>query len=621
MTSSSSIQLPGNGFSIWTQQSPASHAVKLVSSSSSENPPAADAAPGSASSGSLTTFPTYPEATKPAAGGGGFLKWAALFLFLSALTAFLSSESKRKEVVAERDVLQVEKAELTIEKQTFHDNWVQEQGKTAMLSEEIDGLENNLAESRANVVQLTAEKNGLSRTIDELRGSLAMAIEDHKNTEASLQKVINGLESKNAELTSTLQQERDKLQGLDSRLSEVMKELGEAKAANEELGNENAGLRDKVAQLQTALDQTVKAAEERENNLRLQLDELKETNAVLSASLEDQKKELSEVKAQLQAREEEVAAEKEDDDNTQSQLNDLASKLQEAVAVRDLLDSEKQALAKSVAELTEKLESGAKSQSTVALQERIAALEAEGSESDTQIQNLEAARDELLQRNAQLQSSVEELNGHLSKLAEKEESEENALTKRIGELTRTNEELRQSLESQQMEFKALLRQATESHTPVSEPSAAAETEALHGAVQDLKKTLGQSIAREAESQKDFSELLAEQTDEILELNTRVAMTTGELTAARDLLAEMDDLRDEVHSLRRQGEKLENELGQRAVHISTLTKENSSWQEETAKLRGLLESEQLAQMKLREFVNSLQGRIDDLEKPVPAVANK
>ena len=61
------------------------------------------------------------------------------------------------------------------------------------------------------------------------------------------------------------------------------------------------------------------------------------------------------LKEQLKASEEEVASEKEDDDNTQSQLNDLASQLQEAVAARDALNDEKQALADSVNELTERL--------------------------------------------------------------------------------------------------------------------------------------------------------------------------------------------------------------------------------------------------------------------------
>lgn len=624
MSSPSPLNLPGNGFSVWTQQPPASHAVQLVSSSAAaENadPPQSESQSAPASSGGLSSYPTYPEAAS-GGGGGGFVKWAALFLFLCALAAFLSSETKRKEVVEERDTLQVEKAELTVEKQTFHDNWVQEQGVTARLTDEIGGLETSLEQSRANVVQLTAEKNGLSKTIDELRGSLAMAIEDHKNTEASLQKVIKGLESKNAELTSTLQQEREKLQGLDMRLAQVMKELASAKEANEELSQENLGLRDKVAQLQSTLDKTVTDAQEREEHMRTQLEALQETNAALSASLEEQKAELSEVKAQLKASEEEVASEKEDDDNTQSQLNDLASQLQEAVAARDALNDEKQALADSVNELTERLNGSEISDdaSTLELEQRIAELENAEVESEEQIETLESTRDELLQRNSQLQSSVEELNGHLSKLAEKEESEETALTERISQLTKANEALKKSLEAQQVEFKTLLQQA-KSNTAISEPSASVETEALRGAVHDLKKTLGHSIAREASSQQEISDLLASHTDEILNLNTKMALATGELDAAKGLLSELDVLRDEVKSLRQQGEQLESELGQRAVHISTLAKENVSWQTETKKLRGLLESEHVAQKKLREFVHSLQERIDDLEKPAPQVAEK
>jgi chromosome segregation ATPase len=623
MTSPSSYHLPGNGFSVWTQHAPASLAVQLVSSSTTEGAPEAPSATSSENDSS--TFATYPETSSESSrSDGGFLKWAALFLFLCALAAFLSSESKRKEVVAERNQLQDDKASLTIEKQTYHDHWVTEQQTTARLTDEIGDLEESLAASKSNVVQLTAEKNGLSQTINELRGSLAMAIEDHKNTEASLQKVIKGLESKNAELTSVLQEERVKLQGLDERLSQVMKELGEAKETNQKLTEENTGLRDKVAQLQSTLDQAVQEAEARESSLRQEIADLRETNTALSASLETQKQDLQQVRTQLKASEEALASERQRHEEAQNLVNDLASQLEDVAAKSEAIEAEKQALAESVQQLSDRLNAGEGAHlADAALKEKIDQLTATNIQSQEHITSLENTRDDLLARNSQLQSSVEELNGHLSKLAEEEEAEEGALNQRIDQLTKTNQELKASLESQRAEFNTLIRQGGDGATQVTKPSASldTDTEALQGAVRDLKNTLGQALERESASQQDLSTQIATHTEEMLDLNTRMAVTNNELASARALLSELDGLREEVHSLRSQGEELESELAQRATHISTLSRENASWKEETDKLRHLLETEQVAQNKLRDFVDALQTRIDLLESTPQAVAEK
>ena len=221
-----------------------------------------------------------------------------------------------------------------------------------------------------------------------------------------------------------------------------------------------------------------------------------------------------------------------------------------------------------------------------------------------------------MERNAELQASVETLNASLSKLAESEETQEGTLTKRINELTKTNENLQQSLKKQRHEFDTLLRSASQAK-PVSEPSAST----FKGAVNDLKDALGQSLQRETTSKEQLSDLLVDHTNQILELNTQVAKTKNELDSTKGLLTELDSLRSEVHSLRAQGEHLENELAQRAIHISTLNNDTASWQQETEKLRKLLQTEQLAQYKLREFANDLQLRITDLETPGQAVATK
>ena len=138
---------------------------------------------------------------------------------------------------------------------------------------------------------------------------------------------------------------------------------------------------------------------------------------------------------------------------------------------------------------------------------------------------------------------------------------------------------------------------------------------------DLKDALGQSLQRETDSQEQISNLLVDHTNQMLEINTQVAKTQNELDFSKGLLTELESLRTEVHTLRSQGESLESELAQRAVHISTLNNDNASWQQETEKLRKLLQTEQLAQNKLREFANDLQLRITDLETPVQAVATK
>ena len=629
MTSPSSHYLPGNGFSVWTQQPTASHSLQLVSatlpeeSASDHDPAATDPAgtPSESSGGGSgsQSHDNYPAPRR----GGGFLKWAALFLFLCALAAYLSSEHNRKKVVAERDGLQSDKETLIIEKQGLHDNWTAEQERTANLTEEIGDLENSLSASRKNVVQLNTEKISLGKVIDELQSSLTMAINDHRNTKASLEKVIEGLEAKNAQLTSTLAKEREKLKDLDLRLSKVTNQLSATKVKNEELSNENTVLQDKVAQLQSALDQTVKEATARETGLRQQIDELKAANEVLAVSLKEQKNELTSVKEKLRGSEEALASEKERHSATQSQLDDVAIQLHEAVAVRDALNQEKESLAASMAQLTAQLEleeASASSASTVALQERIAVLETEGANSAEQIQVLTTTRDNLLQRNDELQNSVEQLNADLSKLAEKEEAEENALTRRVDELTKTNEDLKKSLESQKEEFDALLRAANRGEA-LTAPSASGGAEALQGVVKDLKKTLGRALGREVDFQEQLSDLLAEHTEAMLEMNTRMAKASGEIAAARGLLAELDDLRTQVQSLRKQGKALEDELAQRATHISTLNQDNASWRKEARELRDLLETEQLAQAKLRAFVESLQSRITNLESPTQEVATK
>ena len=307
----------------------------------------------------------------------------------------------------------------------------------------------------------------------------------------------------------------------------------------------------------------------------------------------------------------------EDEDNTQSRINDLSEKLNNTVAARDALNEEKQALAASVAQMTEQLEAKAiTSPTTIALKERITELEADKSKSSKQVQDLAATRDNLLERNAELQASVETLNASLSKLAESEETQQGTLTKRINELTKTNENLQQSLKKQRHEFDTLLRSASQAK-PVSEPSAST----FKGAVNDLKDALGQSLQRETTSKEQLSDLLVDHTNQILELNTQVAKTKNELDSTKGLLTELDSLRSEVHSLRGQGQHLENELAQRAIHISTLNNDTASWQQETEKLRKLLQTEQLAQYKLREFANDLQLRITDLETPGQAVATK
>ena len=396
-----------------------------------------------------------------------------------------------------------------------------------------------------------------------------------------------------------------------------MSALSAPKASNQKLVEEKASLEDKVAQLQSMLDKTVKDAETSEAELRSELAALKKVNEDLTAKLESQTKALTESEEKLKASEEALAEDKKADENTQSQVNDLSKKLHDAVAARDALNEEKQALAASVAQMTEQLEAKAvTSPTTIALKERITELEADKSNSSNQVKELTAARDSLLERNADLQSSVESLNANLSKLAESEETQETSLTKRINELTKTNENLQQSLKKQRHEFDTLLRSANQAK-PISEPSAAT----LKGAMHDLKDALGQSLQREATSKEQLSDLLVDHTNQMLDLNTQVAKTQNELDSTKGLLDELDSLRNEVQSLRAQGESLENELAQRAVHISSLNNDNASWQQETEKLRKLLQTEQLAQNKLREFANDLQLRITDLETPVQAVATK
>ncbi len=620
MTSPSSHQLPGNGFSVWTQSPPPVHAIQLRSNDgggAADTPPAGgggDSGSGSGGSGdSGSHFETHPPAPSPKrSGGGGFMKWAAIFLFLCALAAFLSTDSKLKEAEEANEGLTSENDSLAKEKQQFHDSWVEEQGKTAKLTEEVSGLETSLADSKTKITELTAQKEGLSKTIDELRGSLAMAIEDHKNTEASLQKVIKGLETKNAELTSNLQQEQQALKTLDTRLAEVMAELEQAKNANQALVEENAGLKDKVSQLQSTLDKTVKDAEAKEAELRKQLEELKSANESLTKSVED-------MKGKLEAKDEALAEEEKAGANAQSQIESLAEKLQQAVAARDNLDEEKQALTESLGKLRTQLQAAGQDASKVALQERLEKLETEGVRSTERIKELTETRDALLQRNQDLQSAVEALNGDLSKLAEKEETEESALTARIQELTKTNSELKKSLDDQRKQFNQLLRDANRGEA-VTQPSAGSDPAVLKGALQDLKKTLGQTLERESDSKAQLSEMLVSHTDEMLKLNTRMAATENELDLAKKLLSELDALRDEVHHLREQGRTLESELAQRATHITTLNDDNQSWEKETARLRLLLETEKIAQNKLRVFVGDLQKRLDALEQPA-AVANK
>ena len=151
---------------------------------------------------------------------------------------------------------------------------------------------------------------------------------------------------------------------------------------------------------------------------------------------------------------------------------------------------------------------------------------------------------------------------------------------------------------------------------MTKPSAA-----VKGAMQDLKQTLEKTIEREADSKEQLSSMLVEHTDQILDLNTRMAKTSTELAEANALLGELDNLRTQVSSLRKQGETLENELAQRATHISTLNDDNASWEKETEKLRHLLETEQSAQTKLREFAIQLQSRIADIESPAATVAKQ
>ena len=547
MTSPSPVHLSGNGFSVWTEQSPACQSIRLVSDSPSDADHGGSSIGSSGSGGSdngpNSNFKSRPEPS--GRSGGGFLKWAALFLFLCALGAFLSSESGRKKVIAERDVLQVEKEDLTKEKQTLHDNWVGEQAVTAKLANDVSGLETSLAQAKTNITTLTAEKTGLSKTIEQLQGTLAMTIDEAKNTEMTLRKAIKGLETKNEQLTSNLQQEREKLDSLDTRLSEVMSELSAAKASNKKLVEEKANLEDKVAQLQSMLDKTVKDAETSEAELRSELADLKKVNEKLNATLASQKEALAKSEEKLKASEKALA---EDEDNTQSQVNDLSEKLNNAVAARDALHEEKQALAASVAQMTEQLEAKAiTSPTTISLKERITELEADKSKSSKQVQDLAATRDNLLERNAELQASVETLNASLSKLAESEETQEGTLTKRINELTKTNENLQQSLKKQRHEFDTLLRSASQAK-PVSEPSAST----FKGAVNDLKDALGQSLQRETTSKEQLSDLLVDHTNQILELNTQAAKTKNELDSTKSLLTELDSLRSEVHSLRAQG---------------------------------------------------------------------
>lgn len=622
MTSPSSAHLPGNGFSVWIEQSPASHAIRLVSDTPND---AAHGGSGSTndsggSNGSggnddtPSNFKPQPESSKPS-GGGGLFKWVAGFLLLCGLGAFLSSESGRKEALAEKEELRLEKNKIAKERKGFFDNWEVEKAKSAELTEEVSGLSSELTTSKANITQLNAEKTGLSKTIEQLQGTLAMTIKDAESTEMTLRKAIQGLETKNEEITSSLQQEQEKLKGLDTRLAEVMSELNNAKASNQKLVEEKTSLEEKVAQLQSSLDKAVKDAEASETELRKELASLKKANEDLAASVASKDKELLEAKDKLKATEEGVVKEKE---NSQSQVDDLSQKLQEAVVARDSLNEEKQALAASVAQMTEQLQGkSANSPTTVALEERISSLESEKSESASQVKELVATRDDLLHRNGELQNSVEKLNAHLSKLAESEETQEGALTKRIAELTKNNTELQETLKKQRSEFNALLR-SSNSVEPVSEPSASA----LEGAVQDLKKTLGKSLNREVRSKEQITSLLSNHTNDMLELNTLVARTQSELDLSKGLLTELDALREEVRALRSQGEILENELAQRASHISTLNKDNASWQQETDKLRQLLATEQLAQNKLHEFAKDLQVRITDLETPAAsAVAEK
>ncbi len=622
-TMTSPTKLPGNGFSVWTNRTLPLVALQLSEPTVPANLTLASA-PETVVSDTAAKVHAF-ESVAPTAtskkGSGSLFRWAAALLIGSTLAAFLSSEGKRKDLVTEVGNLTETNGALEIEKTTYLDNWKLEEQKSAALSENIKGLEKNLSDSRANVVALTAQKEGLGKTIDELRNALAMTVEEMKNTEASLNKVIASLEAKNKEISTTLAQETSKLEKLGAELADVKGQLEAQKASNEKLVAENQGLSEKVSQLQSSLDKTIKDAQDRENSMREQIGTLEKTNQELASSLEAQKKELKEVKDKLQASEADAVASEKEGESSQSQLNDLSRQLDEAVASRDAMESEKRDLAISVSKLSQELEHQKAAPSTEALQQEINTLKANGDDAATQIKALKQNREELLHRNSDLQTSVQQLNSKLSSLAEKEGAEEAKLTERIKTLMADNELLKQSLETQKSEFQALLKQSGD-YTQDQKGNE------VSGALQDLKDTLGQSLRHGRETDErlrakneQFSNTLVAHTNEILNLSTRISQADDKIAASQRVLKELESLRQQVKVLRTQGSELENELTQRVTHISTLNASKNTWKEETLKLRSLLESESEAQAKLATFVAALQERIGDLEAPAEVALSK
>ena len=613
-TMNSPTKLPANGFSVWTKRSLPSVALTLAEPSMQANLTLASSAPELKVAETATkvhAFESSASATEPKRHLSLY-RWVAALLIGLLLVAFLSTEGKLQERVVEVQTLTGINDALEIEKTKNYDNWKLEEQRSAALEDTIAGLEKNLSDSKANIVQLNAQKEGLSKTIDGLRNALAMTIEEMKNTEASLNKVIASLEASNKEIAQKLALETSKLESLGAELADVRSQLDAQKATNEKLVADNKELSDKVAQLQSSLNQTLRDTEAREKAMRDQIGTLEKANQELASSLEVQKAELDAVKDKLEASEAEAVLSEKEEELRQSQLEDLNRKLDEAVASRNALQNEKQALSQSVEQLNQQLEHQKTGPSSETLQKEINSLKTKNSDSGAQIKALEKHRDSLLHRNEELQSSVQQLNGKLSDLAEKEEVVESKLSERIKELIGDNEQLKSSLEIQRNEFKALLKQGRTDKKSAS-------SDEVSGALKDLKETLSQSVhhGRETgnllrEQTKHFSTTFVAQTNRIQGLNTRIAEADRKIATSRSVLAELETLRQQVKALRTQGGQLEDELAQRVVQISTLNASKNTWKEESLKLRSLLESESAAQAKLASFVEALQERIGDLE---------
>lgn len=573
------VRLPGAAFTHWTRRELTSQSVHLVTTPLQET-------------GIISTIAEFEKPTRKASVPQpepppviikrqlSFLGWAAGFLFLCSLAAFLCSETDRQKLgEANRDLTTERDVALT-DKSKFHDSWKAEELANRKLGQEIVALQGDLDQSRQRAAQLNAEKKGLSETIKDLRGSLATAIQDHRNTEASLKKVISGLEDKNAEIAASLDGEKGKLKEMETRVSDLSQQLAAAAQGSEKLAAENAELRGKLADVQTNLKQTLEAAQAKEVALKQEIEKLRTDNSQLSQSLSDQKKELAEVREQLRVSQ--SGANNQSSQELENAISQLKTELSEAAKNRDALASEKEALTKTIQDLNARI-----------------------GEAPQQAQALEAAKTELSRRNEELQKVVDGLNQKLTSLASENEAKELGLSKKVEELTKANETLRGTLEEQRSQLQSLLEKEAR------EPAANQSQAEPQSVIREVKHALSQSLENRHLLEQENITLagnLQEQSNALVALNTRLCKSEEELAAARGALNGVDDLRKELDSLRSQGAALQSELGKRESKISDLAADSSGWKTQAQHLKGLLESEQATQEKLQGFITELRDKI-------------